>query len=72
MSLIVHLTRLFDVKCKKELLDFDDDDDRTIVFITHDMNEAFLIGDKVALMKDGEVIQVGKPEDFLTSRPTSM
>lgn len=49
---------------QKELLDFDDDDERTIVFITHDMNEAFLIGDKIALMKDGEVIQVGKPEDF--------
>jgi glycine betaine/proline transport system ATP-binding protein len=38
--------------------------DKTIVFITHDINEAFKLGDKVAIMKDGEVIQVATPEEM--------
>src|SRR5659263_286255 len=38
---------------------------KTIVFITHDINEAFKLGDRVAIMKDGKVIQVGSPEDIL-------
>ncbi|MDR7871072.1 MAG: glycine betaine/L-proline ABC transporter ATP-binding protein [Tissierellaceae bacterium] len=35
---------------------------KTIVFITHDINEAFKLGDRVAIMKDGEVIQIDTPE----------
>ncbi|NLW42680.1 MAG: CBS domain-containing protein, partial [Tissierellia bacterium] len=35
---------------------------QTIIFITHDIDEAFKLGDKVAIMKDGEVIQVDTPE----------
>lgn len=35
---------------------------QTIIFITHDMDEAFKLGDRVAIMKDGEVIQVDTPE----------
>ena len=42
--------------------------DKTIIFITHDINEAFKIGDRVAIMKDGEVIQVDTPER-MTSNP---
>ncbi len=42
--------------------------DKTIVFITHDINEAFKLGDRVAIMKDGEVIQVDTPER-MTSHP---
>lgn len=38
--------------------------DKTIVFITHDINEAFKLGDRVAIMKDGEVIQVATPEEM--------
>lgn len=38
---------------------------KTIVFITHDINEAFKLGDRVAIMKDGKIIQVGTPEDIL-------
>jgi glycine betaine/proline transport system ATP-binding protein len=38
---------------------------RTIVFISHDLDEAMRIGDRVAIMKDGHVIQVGTPEDIL-------
>ena len=38
--------------------------DKTIVFITHDINEAFKLGDRVAIMRDGEVIQVATPEEM--------
>jgi len=37
---------------------------RTIVFISHDLDEAMRIGDRIALMKDGHVVQVGTPEEI--------
>lgn len=49
---------------QNELMTLEDDSQRTIVFITHDMNEAFRLGDRIALMKDGEVIQIGTPDQF--------
>ena len=52
---------------QNELLTLDDSFERTIVFITHDMNEAFRIGDRIALMKDAEVVQIGTPLDFFKS-----
>jgi osmoprotectant transport system ATP-binding protein len=36
----------------------------TIVFVTHDMNEAILLGDRICVMKDGEIIQVDTPEEI--------
>lgn len=39
---------------------------KTIVFITHDLDEAIKLGDRIAIMKDGEIVQVGTPEDILT------
>ncbi|WP_181347594.1 glycine betaine/L-proline ABC transporter ATP-binding protein [Thalassobacillus sp. CUG 92003] len=48
-----------------ELLDIQDRLKKTIIFITHDVNEAFKIGDRVAVMKDGKVVQVGTPEEIL-------
>jgi glycine betaine/proline transport system ATP-binding protein len=47
-----------------ELLGLEDYISKTIVFITHDMNEAFKLGDRIALMKDGEVVQIGDPISF--------
>ena len=38
---------------------------KTIVFITHDLDEALRIGDKIAILKDGELVQVGTPADIL-------
>ncbi|HKM39496.1 MAG TPA: betaine/proline/choline family ABC transporter ATP-binding protein [bacterium] len=38
--------------------------DKTIVFITHDIDEAFKLGDRVAIMKDGEIIQTATPEEM--------
>ncbi|MBB6633805.1 quaternary amine ABC transporter ATP-binding protein [Cohnella thailandensis] len=39
---------------------------KTIVFITHDLDEALRIGDRIALMKDGSIVQIGTPEEILT------
>ena len=47
-----------------ELLGLEDYISKTIVFITHDMNEAFKLGDRIALLKDGEVVQLGDPMSF--------
>ncbi|MEZ5855275.1 MAG: glycine betaine/L-proline ABC transporter ATP-binding protein [Hyphomicrobiaceae bacterium] len=38
---------------------------KTIIFITHDLDEALRIGDKIAILKDGELAQVGSPADIL-------
>ncbi len=43
---------------------------KTILFITHDLDEALKIGDRIAIMKDGYVVQVGTPEEILTSPAT--
>lgn len=40
---------------------------KTIIFITHDLDEALKIGDRIALMKDGQIVQIGSPEDILLS-----
>lgn len=41
--------------------------DKTIVFITHDLDEALRLGNRIAILKDGELIQEGTPEDILLS-----
>jgi osmoprotectant transport system ATP-binding protein len=38
------------------------------VFVTHDIGEAFLLGSRIALLKDGELILLGPPEDLLGSQ----
>ncbi len=48
-----------------ELLDIQDRLQKTVIFITHDINEAFKLGDRVAVMKDGQVVQTGSPDDIL-------
>lgn len=48
-----------------ELLDIQNRLQKTIIFITHDVNEAFRLGDRVAVMKDGYVVQVGTPEEII-------
>jgi len=39
---------------------------KTVVFITHDLNEALKLGDRVAIMKAGRIVQIGTPEEILT------
>ncbi|MFS0665165.1 glycine/proline betaine ABC transporter ATP-binding protein OpuAA [Bacillus mojavensis] len=48
-----------------ELLDLHDNVGKTIIFITHDLDEALRIGDRIALMKDGNIVQIGTPEEIL-------
>ncbi|NUO56544.1 MAG: glycine betaine/L-proline ABC transporter ATP-binding protein [Hamadaea sp.] len=38
---------------------------KTIVFITHDLNEAMRLGDRIAVMRDGRIVQTGSAEDIL-------
>ncbi|WP_027399369.1 quaternary amine ABC transporter ATP-binding protein [Anaerovorax odorimutans] len=40
---------------------------KTIIFITHDLDEALKLGDRIAIMKDGVIVQIGTPEEILTS-----
>ena len=49
-----------------ELLDLQKNMRKTIVFITHDLNEALKLGDRIAIMRDGEIIQLGTPEQIVT------
>lgn len=50
-----------------ELLEMQKSMHKTIIFITHDLNESLRIGDRIAIMKDGEVVQVGTGEEILTN-----
>ncbi|WP_345243066.1 glycine betaine/L-proline ABC transporter ATP-binding protein [Pontibacillus salipaludis] len=50
-----------------ELLDLQERMQKTILFITHDLDEALRIGDRIALMKDGSIVQIGTPEDILVN-----
>ena len=43
---------------------------KTIIFITHDLDEALRIGDRIAILKDGEMVQQGEPEDILLNPAT--
>ena len=44
---------------------------KTIVFITHDLDEAITVGDRIAIMRDGEVTQLGTPEEIVTNPANS-
>lgn len=44
---------------------------KTIVFVTHDFDEAIRLADRIAIMKDGEIIQIGSPEDLVIHPATS-
>ncbi len=50
-----------------ELLDLQQRLGKTIIFVTHDLDEALKLGDRIALMKDGAIVQIGTPEEILTN-----
>lgn len=50
---------------QEELRELQEKLKKTIIFITHDLNEALKIGDRIALMKDGEIVQIGSPEEIM-------
>ncbi|MFB6457359.1 glycine betaine/L-proline ABC transporter ATP-binding protein [Chitinophaga sp. Hz27] len=64
------LDPLIRTQMQDELLDLQEKMHKTIVFITHDLDEAIRLGDRIAIMKDGEIIQIGTPEEILTSPAT--
>ncbi|MGM0414162.1 MAG: quaternary amine ABC transporter ATP-binding protein [Bacillota bacterium] len=49
-----------------QLLDLHQNIAKTIIFITHDLDEALKLGDKIAIMKDGQIVQLGNQEEILT------
>ncbi|MFD8350004.1 glycine betaine/L-proline ABC transporter ATP-binding protein [Streptomyces coelicoflavus] len=48
-----------------QLLDLQKTLKKTIVFITHDLNEAMRLGDRIAVMRDGRIVQIGSAQDIL-------
>jgi glycine betaine/proline transport system ATP-binding protein len=51
-------------------LDIQGEVQRTVVFVTHDLDEALRLGHRVAIMKDGEIVQLGTPENILREPAT--
>ncbi|HKJ34226.1 MAG TPA: glycine betaine/L-proline ABC transporter ATP-binding protein [Balneolales bacterium] len=60
------LDPLIRAQMQDELLDLQAEMHKTIVFITHDLDEALKLGDRIAIMKDGMIVQIGTPEEILT------
>ena len=60
------LDPLIRVQMQDELLALQAKMKKTIVFITHDLSEAIKLGDRIAIMKDGEIVQIGTSEEILT------
>src|SRR5690554_2308055 len=52
---------------QEQLVELQSELGKTIIFITHDLNEAMYIGDRIAVMRDGRIVQIGSPEDILTN-----
>lgn len=50
-----------------ELLSLQEKVHKTIIFITHDLDEALKLGDRIAVMYEGEIVQIGTPEEILTN-----
>ncbi|RLP75372.1 glycine betaine/L-proline ABC transporter ATP-binding protein [Mycetocola tolaasinivorans] len=51
---------------QEQLVDLQRELGKTIIFITHDLNEAMFLGDRIAVMRDGRIVQVGTPDEILT------
>ncbi|MER5890991.1 betaine/proline/choline family ABC transporter ATP-binding protein [Streptomyces sp. NPDC001941] len=50
---------------QEEVVRLHREEGRTMVFITHDLTEALRVGDRIALMRDGQVVQLGTPEEIV-------
>jgi glycine betaine/proline transport system ATP-binding protein len=59
------LDPLIRTEMQDELLKLQDRHERTIIFISHDLDEALRIGDRIAIMEGGVIVQVGTPEEIL-------
>ncbi len=61
------LDPLIRTEMQDELIKLQAKHQRTIVFISHDLDEAMRIGDRIAIMQNGEVVQVGTPDEILNN-----
>lgn len=61
------LDPLIRTEMQDELVRLQEQAARTIVFISHDLDEAIRIGDRIAIMEGGAVVQIGTPEEIVTS-----
>jgi glycine betaine/proline transport system ATP-binding protein len=61
------LDPLIRTQMQDELLELQENSQRTIVFISHDLDEAIRIGDRIAIMQDGVISQIGTPEDIIAN-----
>ncbi|MCX4552856.1 glycine betaine/L-proline ABC transporter ATP-binding protein [Streptomyces sp. NBC_01387] len=52
---------------QEEVVRLHKEEGRTMVFITHDLSEALTLGDRIALMRDGRIVQLGTPEEIVGS-----
>ncbi len=64
------LDPLIKMQMQDELLKIEEKLARTILFITHDLNEALRLGDRIAIMESGRVVQIGTPEEIIVSPRT--
>lgn len=61
------LDPLIRTKLQDELLDLQRDLKRTIIFVSHDLDEAFKIGNRIAIMEGGRIVQCGTPRDIFSA-----
>lgn len=59
------LDPLIRTEMQDELLSLQEDSPRTVIFISHDLDEAMRIGDRIAIMEGGMIVQIGTPEEIL-------
>ncbi len=64
------LDPLIRTQMQDELLSLQAKMHKSILFITHDLDEALKLGDRIAIMKDGYIVQIGTPEEILTGPAT--
>lgn len=61
------LDPLIRTRLQDELLDLQRDLQRTIIFVSHDLDEAFKLGDRIAIMEGGRIVQCGTPQEIFSS-----
>jgi glycine betaine/proline transport system ATP-binding protein len=64
------LDPLIKVKMQDELLKLQNSLKKSIIFVTHDLDEALKLGDKIAIMENGQIVQIGNPEMIITNPKT--